>query len=65
MNKRQRILINGVAHYDKGSDWYRKNAITLIDRRPASVVTLQEEIGEETGSWETVAEARGESAYSN
>ena len=62
--KRQRVLINGIGHYDKDAAWYRENAETLVDRRPATTVTLQEEIGSGlSGEWETISEIRGESAH--
>jgi hypothetical protein len=59
---RTRVLINGEAYYDKGSAWYRENAERLVDRRPATTVTLQEETKRENGEWETIAEIKGESA---
>jgi hypothetical protein len=60
METRKRVLINGEAHYDKGTNWYGKNGQELLRRRPRTVITLQEEIHPLSGEWETIAEARGE-----
>ena len=57
---RERVLINGEAHYDKGNMWYREEAGKLIFYRPEITITLQTEMGKLSGEWETIAEIRGE-----
>jgi hypothetical protein len=62
MNRR-RVVINGIPHYDKGTEWYIRHSSEYVDRRPASTVSLEEECGPETGVWAEIAEIHGESYY--
>jgi hypothetical protein len=61
---RMRVLINGFPHYDKGVDWYIKNAREYVDERPASIVSLEEESPSRAGEWTETAEVHGETYYS-